>query len=321
LGRVIVLGSIITDLVARAPRLPLPGEALIGDSFATFLGGKGINQAIAAARLGAQVSMIGRVGTDTFGDAFFLVLEQEGVDSTYVTRDTTVGTGVALIIIAANTGQNMIVPTPLANLAVTAEAVEQALQAAQAQRQPGETPIFLTQCETSNVSFVTGIKRARELGMLTILNAAPVPREPFADDLYTFLDILIVNEVEAAAFAQSPVTSPESAQTAAEILLSRGARNVIITLGPRGSLWCARSEPHGKPVCQVLPAFKVKAIDTTAAGDTFCGALAASLSNGMSMPDALRLASAAGAIATTRMGAILSLPTAAEVQELLSQET
>ena len=179
MGTVIVLGSLITDLIARAPRFPSPGESLIGDDFASFLGGKGINQAIAAARLGSQVTLIGRVGTDTFGDGFFPILAHEGIDSTYVERDTNIGTGVSLVIIAAASGQNAIVVAPRANMAVPGPSVEAALQSAlQKHTPPGTKAVFLCQCETSRVSFATGLARARALGLTTILNAAPIPREP-----------------------------------------------------------------------------------------------------------------------------------------------
>jgi ribokinase len=323
MNTVVVLGSLITDLVARAPRLPYPGESLIGDDFATFLGGKGINQAIVASRMGARVTLVGRIGTDSFGDGFFPVLEHEHINSTYVERDERIGTGVSVLIIAADTGQNVIVANPRANMEVTATAVESALQAALKERdrsgEQNNKAVFLTQCETSAISFTTGLQRARAMGMITILNAAPVPREPLEDTLFSFVDILVVNEVEAAAFTQVAVDSAETARQAAERLLAKGPSNVIITLGAQGCLWCSH-QADGAISHQLLPIFQVKAIDATAAGDAFCGALAASLADGSEMPEALRRARAAGAVTVTRMGAIASLPTAAEVQALLTQQ-
>lgn len=320
MGTVIVLGSIITDLVARAPRLPLPGESLIGDEFDTFLGGKGINQAIAAARLGASVTLIGRVGTDAFGDAFFPVLKQEGINSEYVTRDPDVGTGVSVLIIAADTGQNTIVVNQRANMAVTAESVEEALRAAQAQQTQiqgvDKTAIFLAQCETSNISYITGIQRAHAMGMLTILNVAPIPREQLDATLFPLLDILVVNEVEASVLAQATIDSPTAAQAVAEQLLAWGPRHVMITLGAQGCMWSTRQET--RIAHQIVPTFSVKAVDTTGAGDAFCGALAACLAENMPMPDALRRASATGALTAARKGAIAALPTATEVEQLLS---
>ncbi|MBO0783286.1 MAG: ribokinase [Ktedonobacteraceae bacterium] len=318
MGIVVVLGSLITDLVARAPRFPHPGESLIGNDFGTFLGGKGINQAVAAARLGAQVALVGRVGMDTFGDAFFPVLAHENVDSSCVERDTSIGTGVSVVIISEENGQNAIVVSPNANLAVPGPTVERALRDALDRKQkPEEAAIFLTQCETSSISYQTGLRRARDLGMTTILNAAPIPREPLPDELFALVDILVVNEVEAAALSGQPVTTTQSARTAAEQLLARGPRHVIITLGEQGGLWSTGAPTS--PQHRNLPAIKIQAVDATAAGDAFCGALAASLSQGQPLEAALQRASAAGALTVTRQGAIAALPTAQEVEQLLAK--
>jgi ribokinase len=325
MGTVVVLGSLITDVVARAPRMPLPGEALFGEDFATFLGGKGINQAIAAARLGAHVTLIGRVGTDSFGDAFFPVLTQENINSLYVERDPTVGTGVSVLISASNTGQNMSVVNPRANMAVTAESVEKALRAVHeehSQSAPSQQlVIFLAQCETSQVSVVTGLQLAHTLGMRILLNAAPIPRKPLSDELLALVDTLIVNEAEAAALANLHVSSLETAIVVAERLLTRGSRNVIVTLGAQGCVWSTREASTGQPVHHAIPAIMVKAVDTTAAGDAFCGALAAGLADGLPLHTALQRAIAAGAITATRMGAIAALPTASEVEELLARDS
>lgn len=319
MGIVVVLGSLITDLVARAQRFPLPGESLIGNDFATFLGGKGINQAVTATRMGARVTLVGRVGTDAFGDAFFPVLAHEGIDSYYVERDTQVGSGVALIIIAEESGQNAIVVSPNANMTVPGATVEKALQAAL--NQPDklqERAVFLTQCETSTESYSTGLRQARALGMLTILNAAPIPREPLDEQLFPLVDILIVNEVEAAAISGLATSSLQEAQEAATKLLAKGPEHVLITLGEQGCLWTTRTpENTQQPLHHIQPAFKVQALDATAAGDAFCGALAASLAQGQSIADALRSASAAGALTATRKGAIAALPTAQEIEQLL----
>ena len=315
MGNIVVLGSLITDLVAHAPRMPLPGESLFGDSFGTFLGGKGLNQAIAAARQGANVTLIGRVGTDSFGDNFFPALVQEGIDSTYVERDTHIGTPVAVIIVDANSGQNAIITTPGANMTIPAHAVISALQTIR-ERQP--LPIFLCQCETSYESFAGGLEYAHTMGMRTILNAAPIPREPLDDHLFTLVDILVVNEVEASHLSGCQVSSTDTAKQAAENLLQRGSRQVIITLGEQGCVWCTRERDTMQHT--TLPAFRVKAVDATAAGDAFCGALAAGLSAGMTMPQALHRAIAAGAITVTRMGAVASLPNASEIDMLLSSQ-
>ena len=318
MGTVVVLGSIITDLVARAPRLPQPGESLIGDDFATYLGGKGINQAIAAARLGARVTMIGSVGTDAFGDAFFPVLEQEGINSRFVSRDQQHGTGVSVLVIDSNTGQNMIVVNQRANLTVTAEIVEQALQSAQQEQTSGKR-IFLAQCETSTISYTRGIALAHQLGMLTILNAAPVPREPLSDALLAQLNILIVNETEAALLSGIPINDLTNAQQAGATLLARGPQHVLITLGAQGCLWSTHADTGMGIQHQHIAPIPVKAVDATAAGDAFCGALAASLADEMPIALALQRASATGALTATRHGAIAALPTAEEVARLLAQ--
>ncbi|MBE3557733.1 MAG: ribokinase [Ktedonobacteraceae bacterium] len=320
MGTVVVLGSLITDLVARASRFPLPGEALIGNDFAIFLGGKGINQAITAARMGARVTLVGRVGMDTFGDAFFPELKRENIDSTYVERDPHIGTGVSVIIIAEESGQNAIVAAPLANLAVPGETVEAALRTTRAHRaERNDQGIFLAQCETSRVSYETGLHVARQLGMTTILNVAPIPRELPEDTLFALVDILIVNEVEAAILSQKPVSTPQSAQGAAEDLLAKGPQHVIVTLGAQGSVWSRRDGAAAEHHFQ--PPFKVQGVDATAAGDAFCGTLAASLADGSTMKSALLRASAAGALTASRKGAIIALPTLAEVEALLTQQS
>ncbi|GCE48366.1 ribokinase [Thermosporothrix hazakensis] len=325
MGRVVVLGSLIVDLMAQAPRLPRPGEAVIGESFHSLLGGKGINQAIAAARLGAQVTLIGRVGQDAYGDAFFDTLQQEGVLSSFVSRDAKAGTGVSLVIIATENGQNMIVVNPNANMQVPVADVEQALRGVQQERER-EAPadeqagrshkaVFLCQCETNRETYTTGLRLARELGMTTILNAAPVSQ--LADtELFRSADILVVNEIEAATYANSSVTSLETARQAAERLLHYGPQHVIITLGSQGCLWSAR-ESSGAVEHQALPPFAVQAVDSTGAGDAFCGVLAALLADNIPMLDALRQASAAGALTTTKRGAIAALPTLQQIQELI----
>src|SRR5258707_11960601 len=281
----------MTDLVARAPRMPLPGESLLGDDFGTFIGGKGCNQAIAAARMGASVALIGAVGAEAFGDAFFPLLEREHVDARHVARLTEAGTGVASILVLTELGQNAIVATPRANFALTPEMVAPAFAG---RATSSERTVFLTQCETSLESVEAGLRLARTHGMRTILNAAPIPRAPIAH-LLLLADLLVVNETEAGARAGRPVTSPDDAPATAEHLLTLGPGEVVITLGAQGCLW-SRAEPVGPtaPRHTLMPAIAVKQVDATAAGDAFCGTLAAALAVGTAMPQALRLAGAAG---------------------------
>ncbi len=320
MGTVVVLGSTITDLVARAPRLPIPGEAVIGDDFATFLGGKGFNQAVAAARLGASVSLIGRVGTDSFGDAFSSALSNEGIDNSYLTRDPTTGTGTACVMIGINTGQNAIIVLPRANLALTAEMVEEAIQSLLSQSTiQANTSIFMAQCEMRMTTIAAGLRSAHSAGMTTIFNAAPVPREPIPDDLFTCVDILIVNESEAAGLSETIVDSPQGARRAATRLLTKGVKHIIITLGSQGCVWSTYGSNEGQISHRWIRTIPVTQVDATAAGDAFCGALAAKLAEGLVMSKALHWASAAGAVAVTRLGALPSLPTTEEVEALLKE--
>jgi ribokinase len=322
MGTVVVLASTITDLVARAPRLPLPGESVIGDDFASFLGGKGFNQAVAAARLGASVRLIGRVGTDTFGDAFSSALSDEGIDASHLTRDPNAGTGTACVMIGTNTGQNAIIVLPRANLTLTAEMVEEAIQSMLAQSTAhthAGTNVFMAQCEMRMATIAAGLRLAHSAGMTTIFNAAPVPHEPFPTGLFTSVEILIVNETEAAALAETPVDALTSAKEAAARLLAKGVKHVIITLGALGCVWSTYEHNKGQPVHNLIRAIPVTQVDATAAGDAFCGVLAAKLAEGMAMPEALRWANAAGAVAVTRLGALPSLPTAGEVEALLRE--
>lgn len=321
---VVVLGSLITDLVARAPRLPQPGETVLGESFATFLGGKGFNQAVAAARQGSGVALIGQVGADDYGDAFFPALAAEMIDARFISRDGTTGTGVSCVLVGRASGQNMIVANPRANFALTVAQVDAAMTSlkalAEGQKSSAASEgqsVFLAQCETPLETVRAGLTLARADGMTTILNAAPVPRGPLDDSLLALADILIVNETEAAALSGMPVDDEASARVAAERLLARGSRQVVTTLGAHGYLWSAM-QTDGTVRHSSEPGIAVAAVDATAAGDAFCGTLAASLASGVSIEDALRRANAAGAIAVTRAGALPSLPTCGEVDALLA---
>ncbi|HLJ81556.1 MAG TPA: ribokinase [Ktedonobacterales bacterium] len=318
MGDVIVFGSLMTDLVVRALRLPAPGESLLGESLETFLGGKGCNQAIAAARMGTRVALIGCVGEDTYGDAFLEALDREGVDRAQVTRAAGVGTGTSCVLIASSVGQNAIIALPRANLTRGPAEVMRALDAILARRGKADgSDIFLAQCETDIAAVAAALAAARHAGLRTILNAAPIPREPLTEALPA-ADLLVVNETEAAALAGMPVEALEAARDAAEHLLARGPREIIVTLGERGAVWSERGADGQSIVHHDVPAFPVRQVDATAAGDAFCGALAAGLARGDEMMEALRRASAAGALAATRPGALPSLPAAHEVAALLA---
>lgn len=291
------------DLVTRAPRLPRGGETLIGTSFSTIPGGKGANQAVAAARLGAQVSMVGCVGNDAYGEQLRGGLLAEGIDCQAVSV-VEGASGVALIVVDDNS-QNAIVIVAGANGALTAEvldSVDEVLQSAD---------VIICQLEVPDATVGHALKRARELGKIVILNPAPASRT-LPVDWYTCIDYLIPNESEAAVLSELAVDSLETAEAAAAHLIAAGAGKVIVTLGAQGLMFAnGVSFEH-------FPAPRVKAVDTTAAGDTFVGGFAAALASGKSEVDAIRFGQAAAALSVTRAGAQPSIPTLLEVQAFKS---
>ncbi|EJL95610.1 ribokinase [Pseudomonas sp. GM102] len=298
-AKVVVIGSLNMDLVTRAPRLPRGGETLIGQSFATVSGGKGANQAVAAARLGAQVSMVGCVGSDAYGEALRGALLAEQIDCQAVSTVED-SSGVALIVVDDNS-QNAIVIVAGANGALTPEVIDRfdaVLQAAD---------VIICQLEVPDATVGHALKRGRELGKTVILNPAPASR-PLPADWYAAIDYLIPNESEASALSGLPVDSLSSAETAATRLIAMGAGKVIITLGAQGSLLANGTR------FEHFPAAKVKAVDTTAAGDTFVGGFAAALAAGQSEADAIRFGQVAAALSVTRAGAQPSIPTLSDVQ-------
>ena len=298
-AKVVVIGSLNMDLVTRAPRLPRGGETLIGKSFATVSGGKGANQAVAAARLGAQVSMVGCVGNDAYGEALLGALLAEQIDCQAVSTVED-SSGVALIVVDDNS-QNAIVIVAGANGALTPEVIDRfdaVLQAAD---------VIICQLEVPDATVGHALKRGRELGKTVILNPAPASR-PLPADWYAAIDYLIPNESEASALSGLPVDSLSTAETAATRLIAMGAGKVIITLGSQGSLFADGQR------FEHFPAAKVKAVDTTAAGDTFVGGFAAALATGKSEADAIRFGQVAAALSVTRAGAQPSIPTLSDVQ-------
>ncbi|HEU5439687.1 MAG TPA: ribokinase [Ktedonobacterales bacterium] len=312
-GIVVVLASFILDMVVRAPRRPLPGESLLGTDFGMFVGGKGCNQAIAAARSGAQVRAIGRLGDDVFGAPFGEALAREGIDTTWVTRDAEAGTGIAFPVIEPN-GQNSIIVLPRANARLTPADIEAAVAAGAF----NEGAVLLAQFEVAVETVDATVELAHARGLRVILNPAPAPEPPapLPSSLMRHVDLLIPNEHEAAALSGIPVASIEDAERAGRALLAQGCRSVVVTLGERGALWLADRDA----AAVVCPPLAVMQVDATAAGDAFCGALAAGLAAGSETPTALRRACTAGALATTRLGAEPSLPTAAEIDALLAAQ-
>ncbi len=296
---IVVFGSINMDLVVRTPRLPAPGETLTGHTFFTAPGGKGANQAVACARLGAPTRMIGRVGDDLFGDQLRMSLRSAGVQDDGVL--TTPGpSGVALIAVD-DTAENTIVIVPGANGAVSNEDIPRLERALDGAR------VLLLQLETPLAPVVAAARAARARGVTVLLD--PAPALPLPDELYALADILTPNESEAAILTGIPVHDEQSAAAAARALLARGARTVILKLGARGALV---ADATGARLWQ---AFTVIPVDTVAAGDAFNGGLAVALSEGRSFEEAIRWGLAAGALSVTKPGAQPSMP---DRQELLA---
>jgi ribokinase len=301
--KIIVAGSINMDLVTRAA-IPRPGETVIGGDLQAFPGGKGANQAVAAARMGGQVSMIGRVGEDAFGAQMRAALEKDAVDTTFVLPTAGTPTGVALIVVDER-GQNSIVVTPGANGRLAPSDIDTAADAIAA------VDVLLLQLEISLETVQRAAELAAQHGLKVILN--PAPAAPLPQDLLSKVDILIPNEIEAAALSGMPTGNTAELEAAAGQLLEQGVGAVILTLGERGALLV---DGQSKTL---RPAFGVKeVVDTTAAGDAFAGALAVAVGEGLPLPEAISWATAAGALAVTKSGAQPSLPTRAEVLDLLA---
>jgi ribokinase len=300
---VVVVGSLNLDLVVRAPRLPQPGETLLGTGSATAAGGKGLNQAVAAARQGAVTAMIGMVGDDAYGAELLGLAATEGIDARGIGRAHGDGTGVAHITVD-DAGTNCIVVVPRSNRRVDAAHVRAHASLLRAAR------VVLVQLEVPLDGVAEALSIARDAGVTTILN--PAPARPLADEVLRRCDLLVPNETEAAALTGLDTASEAGARTAARRLTERTGSTVVVTLGHRGAVYC---DGHG--VHDSVRPFPVATRDTTAAGDAFCGTLAAALAAGLPLEAALRRASAAGALAATAPGAVPSLPTSAAVDLLL----
>ncbi|WP_175940318.1 ribokinase [Caballeronia sp. BCC1704] len=300
-GRVVVVGSLNMDLVARAPRLPKPGETLAGSAFVQAPGGKGANQAVAAARLGAQVAMIGCVGGDANGATLRAGLEAEGIDCAALATSAHAPTGVALIIVD-DASQNAIVIVAGSNAQVTPAVIDE--QEALLAR----ADVIVCQLETPPETVRAALAAGRRLGRTTILNPAPAA-STLPADWFALIDYLIPNELEAATLSGIAIATPDDARRAARMLKEKGARNVIITLGAQGVFALLGDDSDG----QHLPSPKVEAVDTTAAGDTFIGGFAAELARGSAVADAIAFGQRAAALAVTREGAQPSIPRRSEI--------
>ncbi len=297
-----IIGSANMDLVVRAPRMPKSGESLVGHSFGTVPGGKGSNQAIAAARLGAHTRFAGCVGGDAFGAQLRDHLEIAGVDTQHLRAHPTETTGTAFILVEDN-GANSIVVTPGANGTVTPDDVRAQSEAIAA------ADVLLLQLEIPLDSVQAALEIARAAGTLSVLDAGPAQAVP--SELLALADVVSPNETEAEALTGIVVDSLDDARRAAMHLREAGAAHVVMKLGGRGCLYLGEEEIH-------WPAFPVTPVDTTAAGDAFTAALA-TVWHALPRAEALRFANAAGALATLTPGAAPSMPTRAQVEAFLAE--
>ena len=301
---IVVVGSLNMDLVAYTSRLPEMGETLLGQDFQTFPGGKGANQAVAAARLGASVTMIGKVGADSFGKSLMENLQTNGVNTDHIFKDPQYSTGTAVITVDSE-GRNTIVVISGSNFQLTPQDIDQCRQVIAA------ADVLLLQLETPIETVTRAAQIASENGVKVLLN--PAPAQALPDELYTLVDVIIPNETEAALLTGSPVKNQDQVVQAAQILLKKGADNVLITLGKQGAVWLDAAGTR------FVSAFTVNAVDSTAAGDAFIGGLGCALAQQMNIEDAMRWGSAAGALAVTRKGAQSSLPSKRELEDFLAQ--
>jgi|UPI0002DAA0CF ribokinase len=301
---VVIVGSVTADVTTFSGRLPARGETILGDEFTLMLGGKGANQAVAAGRSGARTSFVGCVGDDLFHDLVVDGLTEAGVDLAHL-RTVPGPTGIAHIRVDAS-AQNDIVMVPLANAALSAEQIDEALAAL-----APTTSVLLTQLETPSALTAHITARAREHGMTVILDPAPAAELDAA--LWRSIDIVTPNETEASLISGIEVTDAVSAERAGRWFLDQGVGAAVITLAGQGS--CVVTADGAT----IVPPFPVEAVDTTAAGDAYAGYLGAALANGSSLSDAVRLATAAGALAVTKQGASPSLPHRAEVEAFLHE--
>jgi len=302
---VTVMGSYVTDLAFLTDKLPAWGETYMGSGFRMGPGGKGSNQAVAAARAGARVSFISKVGRDLFGDMARRTYQEESIDATCL-YSTDTPTGAALIVVHANSAENSIVVVPGACFELTSEEV------AAAKPLIAESAAFVTQLELPVPTVEFGLTLAHSLGVPTILN--PAPGRALPGSIFAQCDYITPNETEAEIVTGRRVSSLADAEAAADVLLARGVRNVVVTLGAQGAL------VKNATLCQHVPAFQAgEVVDTTGAGDAFSGGFAVALAEGRNLVEAVRFGCAVAGISVTRPGTAPSMPRRQEVDALLAR--
>lgn len=301
--KIVVFGSFVVDLMGRGPHLPVPGETVKSGFFKMGAGGKGFNQGVAAHKAGGDVTMVTKLGKDTFANVALDTMRDLGMDTSRVITTEEYPTGVALIEVDETTGQNAIMVIPSACDHIADEEVD-ALRDLIA-----GADILLTQLETNMGSIRRVIEMASAMGKTIILNTAPV--QPVADDLLEKVTIVTPNEVEASILTGIKVTDAESAQRAAEWFMDKGVKSVVITMGGMGA-FVADDDRR-----EMTPAFKVNAVDTTGAGDAYNGGFVTALAEGRSLIEASRFAAATAALSVQKMGTTPSMPTREEIDAFL----
>ncbi|MBL7135896.1 MAG: ribokinase [Candidatus Marinimicrobia bacterium] len=302
--KIVVVGSSNTDMVIKLERLPGPGETIIGGDFIMAAGGKGANQAVAAARLGGEVTLVARVGADIFGGQAIQNFQKEGINADFIVEDNEDPSGVALIFVDRK-GENSIAVASGANENLSSEDVMKAKDVI------ASSEILIMQLETPLETVKTAAKIAHENGVKVILN--PAPARALDGPIYQYLSILTPNETEIELLTGMTVQDEKSAEKAARVLLAKGLGTIIVTLGSKGALLVTQDD------CKRIPGFEVKAVDATGAGDVFNGALAVAIAEKKTLMDALLFANAAAALSVMKLGAQPSAPKRNEIENLLRE--
>lgn len=296
---IVVIGSFMMDMVVRTKRVPDAGETIVGMSFAKFPGGKGANQAVAAARLGGDVIMVGKLGADANGEEMRKAIEQEGIDTRYILQEDSEISGIGSVILD-DTGQNRIIVVPGANLKLTPEEVGQISEVIRS------ADMVVMQLEMNIHTVERAAEIATNYGVPVILN--PAPAQELSEQLLRNITYLTPNESELELLTGMTIHTLEDTDKAAQMLIDKGVRHVIVTLADKGALIVTQHDS------QWISGFQVEAVDTVAAGDSFNGALAVQLVRGKSLAEAVKYANAAGALTVTKPGAIPSLPMKEEIE-------
>jgi ribokinase len=299
--RIIVIGSSNTDMVIKSERLPKPGETILGGKFLMNLGGKGANQAIAVAKLGGNVSFICKVGNDTFGKKAIASFCKEHIDTRYISISSDKPSGIALINVDSK-GENCISVASGANSSLSIENIKEA------ENDIKEASIVLMQLEIPMGTVIYAANMAKKNGAIVILNPAPVPAKQLPIELLSNVDILTPNITETEMISGLQISDEESIKEAIKTISNKGVKNIIVTMGSKGAL------AYQNGVFFHVPAIKVDAIDTTAAGDTFCGGLSVAIAEGMTLLESIQFANKASSICVTRMGAQESIPLRQEIK-------